>query len=256
MHPRKRATGIQRTINGAQAAQSIVRDNDPDVDAAGPLVLEVRTRFTPSPNTNTIIIGTLRYGNPKRGLSRSVFLGAARAGDPEMVKSTKITISTVMLELDAVVADVATGKQIAATDADRGAATAEIIATMTPGADAQDDDEGVWIRGAFTASATGTILGAGARLLRLQGYNTGSASTARYLMLFDAASAPVNGDDPELAFPIQSGAGTSYSLDVAWRDDLVFGQGIQWAISTTPDTLTLDVTEGIGNRVDAQIKAP
>lgn len=65
------------------------------------------------------------------------------------------------------------------------------------------------------------------------------AATAYYLMVFDKATAPVNGDTPRLSKPLPvSGAVTIGPEDMGgFSLGCLLGIGV--AISTTPDTLTL-----------------
>ncbi len=71
-------------------------------------------------------------------------------------------------------------------------------------------------------------------LLHLSGYSESSG----FLQLFDATVLPPNGTRPLLA-PVLLYWGWSIALPLPARGR-VFKNGIVWAVSTTPDVLTLD----------------
>ncbi len=94
---------------------------------------------------------------------------------------------------------------------------------------------------ASAAAATHQVKSEGGFVRRARGVNP--TATLRYLMLFDKASAPINGDVPRSRIPMQASKG---GVDAEWAPEapLRFAAGIQAAWSTTPDTLTLPGAEG------------
>lgn len=72
-------------------------------------------------------------------------------------------------------------------------------------------------------------------LFHLSGYSESSG----YLHVFDAAALPSNGTKPTLA-PVPIWWGWTIALPLPSRGR-AFKNGIVWAVSTTPEALTLDV---------------
>ena len=80
------------------------------------------------------------------------------------------------------------------------------------------------------------VKAAAGSLYEISGSNKSAATI--YLMVFDSATVPVNGVAKK--YQVQVAAGQSFS----WTPALAptFAAGISWAVSTTPDTLTLTAT--------------
>lgn len=89
------------------------------------------------------------------------------------------------------------------------------------------------------APATSDLVASGeSHLLEIFGTNTEAGDV--FIMIFDAVALPGNGTAPRIT-PIPVPAGESFSLTTP---QAVFGTGIFWAVSSTPDTLTLSVLAG------------
>lgn len=67
---------------------------------------------------------------------------------------------------------------------------------------------------------------------------TNVSANDRWFLLFDKAVAPVNGDVPLMTMYVPAHA----LADVDWLHGLSVANGLAWASSTTPDTLTLSGT--------------
>ncbi len=87
----------------------------------------------------------------------------------------------------------------------------------------------------------GEVKASGGWVRRVRGQS--AAAAVRYLMLFDKATVPLDGDVPRARVPMLASAlGASLELD----DEMVrCAAGIQVAFSTTAATLTLPVAEGL-----------
>ena len=89
---------------------------------------------------------------------------------------------------------------------------------------------------ASAAALTHAVKAEGGFVRRARGINP--AAALRYLMLFDKASAPINGDVPRARIPMPASMGGA-AAEYAPEAPLRFAAGIQAAWSTTADTLTL-----------------
>jgi hypothetical protein len=83
--------------------------------------------------------------------------------------------------------------------------------------------------------------GTPARLATVTAYAPGTNVAEEWLMLFDAIAVPPNGTQPYkgLALDLPPAATGELAFDPA----LFFTTGIVWAVSTTPDTLTLSLAD-------------
>ncbi len=82
---------------------------------------------------------------------------------------------------------------------------------------------------------------------RFLGINKAASGTL-WIMFFDAAAVPANATVPLIApIPIAGGAFAAIDLSVISEglNGLATGNGLVWAASTTPATLTLDATSSI-----------
>lgn len=112
-------------------------------------------------------------------------------------------------------------------------------------ASASSSSDGAWTNyrsGDALIGAAGLVISAApGRLRSITGVNT-STTTSYYLVGVDKAIAPVNGDDALFAIPLQDAssnfAGSGNGLDFG-VDGMFFGAGIAYAISTTPQIVTL-----------------
>lgn len=77
------------------------------------------------------------------------------------------------------------------------------------------------------------------------------AATLYYLMVFDKATAPVNGDTPRVAKPLLASIGATVTIGPEDFGGFSLGctVGIGIAISTTPDTLTLAAAQDVNATV-------
>jgi hypothetical protein len=96
------------------------------------------------------------------------------------------------------------------------------------------------------------------RLRQVQGFNSGA--DAAYLMFFDTndGAALVNGAVPLFTIPVSGIPSASGSAPITFSNDFitsarVFQYGLYWAISSTPDTLTIDEVDLF--RVDIELYA-
>jgi hypothetical protein len=118
--------------------------------------------------------------------------------------------------------------------------TCRFVAFVAAGADGETLRNTQWTS---QRGAQGLISNGPEQLVCVQGYP--AATTARWLMLFDAVGLPATGTFPTMAAP----ARRAYRLDRF--DTLGFRYGIYWAASSTPITLTLDPTADL--RIDVEV---
>lgn len=76
-------------------------------------------------------------------------------------------------------------------------------------------------------------------LLNLSGFKI-NTTALRYLQIFDAVALPAPGSVPEISINLQGGNATfGYDSPNIPVDTTEFANGVYWALSTQPDTLTL-----------------
>ena len=89
----------------------------------------------------------------------------------------------------------------------------------------------------------GLLVGQQVRLVALRAFaDLAAAGASRFLLVFDQAAAPADGDIPVDGAPFEPGvAGTSArAAALALPQTRAFVHGLAWAVSTTPLVLTLD----------------
>lgn len=87
-------------------------------------------------------------------------------------------------------------------------------------------------------SNSGVFKSSAGKFYQLNGFS--NKGTKRYFMLFDSASVPSNGVSSWMCLNVP--ANGTFSID--YTRPRVFTSGLSWAISTTPDTLTIDTATG------------
>jgi len=85
--------------------------------------------------------------------------------------------------------------------------------------------------------------GVASRMVSFSAYtDVASGGATRYLMFFDSATTPpANGTIPVAAFALPAATTVSFN----WLGSKPFSQGLVWAVSTTPDTLTLSTDKAM-----------
>lgn len=68
------------------------------------------------------------------------------------------------------------------------------------------------------------------------------ASQTKYLFLYDSATVGAGGSVAKIQ-PTMIPAGAQVKEEIPWRDAVKFGTSCSFAISTTPDTLTLSAAD-------------
>jgi hypothetical protein len=85
--------------------------------------------------------------------------------------------------------------------------------------------------------------GTPARLSTIYAYCPGTNAAENWLMFFDAIAVPPNGTQPYTGLAVDLDPGETG--DLAFDPALFFTTGITWALSTTPDTLTLSLADTV-----------
>ncbi len=89
----------------------------------------------------------------------------------------------------------------------------------------------------------GLIVGQQGRLVNLRAFGElAAAGASRFLLLFDQATSPTNGDVPVDGAPFEPSVagGAARAAALALPQTRAFAQGLAWAVSTTPLVLTAD----------------
>jgi hypothetical protein len=116
----------------------------------------------------------------------------------------------------------------------------DISVAIAPGTDSDTLRNTRWVA---QRGAAGTISDAPERVMRIEGYNAGSADT--WIMVFDGPGE--NGDFPAIARPARAGR----PFTIRRFDSQGFRSSVVWRASSTPITLTKDQSALL--RVDAEL---
>jgi hypothetical protein len=163
--------------------------------------------------------------------------GASLFGEYPIVRRLRIPVVASMVKLAGRLVDTTTGKAPPST------VTAEISATIAPGADGQTLHTTAWTG---QTGAEGLVASGPQRLFTVDGYN--AAASLVWLMLFDDVVRPPNGTRPEMARPAPPSPRT---FRLRTPDTRGFTRGVYWAASSTPLVLTFAASASL--RVDTEV---
>lgn len=260
--PRRQVAAGRAAITGAQGPRAIMRYADTEDREPGAVVVEVEATLVATATNDVLLVGRLNYGTSEQVFARDVLLGAARVGDEPVTKRTRIVINAAIADMTVQLVDLLGRGALPGPgvgDPAPDTATATVAASMAPSNIHVPRDEGVWLRGRPGGRASpheDTLIGVPARLQSLQGFCAATGDTLqRYLWLFDWSPAqggamPTTG--PALVFPIGNDS-DAFALEVQPWQEILFGRGIAWRVSTDPAVFTADTNATAAVRVDAQV---
>jgi hypothetical protein len=158
--------------------------------------------------------------------------GASVRQDYPIVQRLRVPLAASMIKVHGSLRDAA-GKPAPPT------VSADVSLVIAPGSDGETIRNTRWLHG---TGASGVLTEVPSRVVRLEGYNAGAATT--WVMFFDGAPKP--GDTPVAARPVPP----ARAFAIPRNDTQAFRVGVSWAASTTPLVLTPD--PGASLRVDAE----
>jgi hypothetical protein len=189
------------------------------LEASCPLIVYAHANVR---SGSSICLVTIEWGNG----------GASVAGDYHVVKRLRVPLAASMVKVSGRLVD-PSGGSASAGDA------ADVSAFVAMGLDGETLRNTRWL---YQTGSSGTLAKGPQRLMRIEGYNPGSAT---FVQIFDGA--PEVGSEPAILIPAPAGR----RFRARRFDSQGFLDSVQWAASSTALTYTAD--PGANVRVDAEL---